>query len=156
MHTLSRGNELIAENLFRIEQLNQSKLNDLYREESLISKLDQSLNETKSIKTPLLEAVNLFTGTSDKINYYNNESMNQPVNNSTIKQLVQSALIKPASKDEPEVKNSTIKQLIQSMSPKKQPDQQQKSDLGITFGMNNLLKGMKGMSLLNSDRLKDN
>ena len=71
MHTLSRGNELIAENLFRIEQLNQSKLNDLYREESLISKLDQSLNETKSIKTPLLEAVNLFTGTSDKINYYN-------------------------------------------------------------------------------------
>jgi hypothetical protein len=42
------------------------------------------------------------------------------------------------------------------MSPKKQPDQQQTSDLGITFGMNNLLKGMKGMSLLNSDRLKDN
>ena len=115
IQTLNRGNELIAENLTRIEQLNQNKLNDLYHEESLISKLDQSLNETKSIKTPLLEAVNLFTATSDKYNNIlnNNESINQP-NNSTIKQLVQSVLIQ---KDEPEIKNSTYQKFCPTVCP---------------------------------------
>lgn len=135
--TLSKGIELIAENLYKIDQLNQSKLNDLYREETLQSKLNKTFNETKSNKTPLLEAVSMFTATSFQDNI-NNETIHK---GSFLNQQIQ-----PSDRDEQlneAASNATIRQLIQESQIKTyEPSATitNVADLGTTLGMNNLLK----------------
>jgi len=141
-YTLSKGAELIAENLHRIEQLNQSKLNDLYREESLISKLEQSLNESQTIKTPLLEAVSLFTGTS-----YQDDTLKRT---SSVPQRVPT----PPQAEPEAAPNAALRNLV-SQVVEKQPFKSIDSpsannnknnsnliyqELGTTMGMNNLLR----------------
>ena len=138
-YSLNQGIGLIAENLQRIDQLKKSKLNDLYREESLLSKLDKSFTETKSNKTPLLEAVSLFTGTS----HQDNETSRKA---SIISNLIATPPIAKQSDSKKEAINkpfdSPIRQLAQSFTAKEPTNtiNNNAAEFGSTMGMNNLIK----------------